>query len=233
MNYEAWYPLYNQITHALPLSWEFDEKAASLLSTLLYTTAQVIPFSDVVQILAGEDVMIFGAGPSLEKGIKKYNALRNHCKTIAADGATSALLHNDIIPNVIVTDLDGDIPDQLRANEKGSILIVHAHGDNREVIKKTIPKIKGPIIGSIQTDPHAFPNVFNVGGFTDGDRAVYLSDHCNAKTIYLVGFDFNGELGQYSLPEKKDREMKHKKLRWCSFLIKQLEQSNRIRFLTV
>jgi len=233
MDYETWYPLFDTIRADIKVSWNTDEKAARILSRLLDNTPQLISFSYMEKLLFNRPVIVFGAGPSLEQGIHRYSTLFQDCILIAADGATSALIKNDIIPHIIVTDLDGDITHQLHANKKGSILVVHAHGDNLRTVETTIPRISGSVIGSIQTDPREVSNVFNVGGFTDGDRAVYLAAHCHANKIHLIGFDFKGAIGQYSLPENKDTDLKLMKLRWCKILIDGLQQDNIIQFLTV
>ncbi|MDG6228434.1 MAG: DUF115 domain-containing protein [Candidatus Thermoplasmatota archaeon] len=231
MNYETWYPLLDAIRADIKVSWDSDEKAAQILSSLLDDSSHLISFSYLEELLINSKVIVFGAGPSLERGIHRYNDLFKDCILIAADGATTALINNNIVPHIIVTDLDGNIADQLHANKMGSIIVVHAHGDNIEVVEKIIPRIEGAVIGSIQIDPRGVSHVFNVGGFTDGDRAVYLAAHCYAKRISLIGFDFEGSIGKYCLPEKKDRDLKLMKLRWCLILIKRLQQDTLIQFL--
>ena len=134
---------------------------------------------------------------------------------IAANGATSALLKNNVLPEIIVTDLDGKVSDQLLANSRGSITIIHAHGDNIDNIKKFVLEFKGYIVGTTQIDPKPYENIHNFGGFTDGDRAVYLADYFHAKKIYLLGFDFGGEVGKYSFSANKDKKLK--KLKWCKY----------------
>lgn len=232
MRYEEWLTLFELIKNDILLSWDQDEEAAKFLESILCKKQNILLLSDIQQILHGMEVIIFGAGPSLVKSIKRYKEIQKRCIVICADGATSALLENGIIPHIIITDLDGKISDQIKANKQGSILIIHAHGDNINILKETVPKVKGSIGGSIQTNPNGLPSVFNVGGFTDGDRGVFLATHCKAKTIFLSGFDFTGEIGEYSFPEEKNKEMKLKKLYWCSYLIKLLQTKHDIRFIT-
>jgi uncharacterized Rossmann fold enzyme len=149
---------------------------------------------------------------------------------VTADGATSALLKYKLIPHIIVTDLDGDVLDQIKANLHGSIVIIHAHGDNIDKITKYISEFKGRIIGTTQTKPGVFENLHNFGGLTDGDRAVFLANHFSAEKITLIGFDFNNEIGKYSFAENKDIKLKKKKLKWCKRLIDSLDD-NKIRYL--
>jgi len=127
---------------------------------------------------------------------------------IAADGATSVLLRNAIIPDIVCTDLDGTIPDIITANRLGSILVVHAHGDNIPMLKKVLPALTENVLCTTQSKP--FHNVYNFGGFTDGDRCVFLAKECGAQSIELIGFDFEDE--QVTARKKK-------KLKWAKRLI--------------
>jgi len=77
-------------------------------------------------------------------------------------------------------------------------------------------------MGTTQGDPESYDHLHNFGGFTDGDRAVYLADRFNARTISLIGFDFTNEVGEYSFAKRKNREIKLKKLQWCKSLIDSL-----------
>ena len=95
-----------------------------------------------------------------------------------------------------------------------------------------VEKFEGGTIGTTQIDPSDFKNLYNFGGFTDGDRAVFLASHFKAKKIFLIGFDFDGKMGKYSFSENKDIAMKIRKLKWCEELIKHLEkENNNIQFL--
>ena len=180
-------------------------------------------------MICDKEVIVFGAGPSLENSIEINKQKFENKIKISADGATTALLEKNIHPDIIVTDLDGKVSDQIKANSKGSILVIHAHGDNINRIQRYIHEFKLNIIGTTQTDPKLYKNVYNFGGFTDGDRAVYISDHFNAKKINLVGFDFNGKIGKYSFSKEKNKNLKLKKLKWCKYLIEQLMKSKNVQ----
>jgi len=231
MQYETWHPMFEMIKKDISLTWDHDKEAALVLNKLLYEKPNMVAFSYIKHLIFGKDVVVFGAGPSLEKVIKKIRLHQKKYVLLSADGATSALIEQNILPDIIVSDLDGKLSDQIYANKNGSIMIVHAHGDNLNTVKQVLPQINGKISGSVQIDPQGLSNVFNVGGFTDGDRAVYLAAHCHAKSISLAGFDFNGEIGRYSFPGRKDTELKEKKLYWCSQLINHLKKDHDIRFL--
>jgi hypothetical protein len=100
----------------------------------------------------------------------------------------------------------------LWANENGAIIIIHVHGDNAREIKKFVPLFDN-VLGTTQSRP--LENVYNFGGFTDGDRAFFLAEHFNAREIILIGFDFDEPIQK----EGKDLKIKKKKLKWARFLI--------------
>jgi len=221
MFYRQWAPIYKKIVDDFGFSVKKDKLAADILEELLKRNK---PFSikKLNELIFDKEVIVFGAGPSLEKSIEINKKKFENKIKIAADGATTALLEKDIKPDVIVTDLDGKVSDQIYANSKVSILVIHAHGDNINKIKRYVPKFKKSVIGSTQTDPKAYKNVYNFGGFTDGDRAVFIAEYFNVKKIFLIGFDFDGEIGRYSFSRKKDKNLKLKKLKWCKYLIELL-----------
>ena len=111
------------------------------------------------------------------------------------------------MPDIVVTDLDGPFPAILKANQMGSIVVVHAHGDNLDALNRYVPQLER-IIGTVQCHPP--PGLYNFGGFTDGDRCVFLAKELRAASINLVGFDFEDES---VTPRKK------KKLAWAKRLI--------------
>ena len=59
--------------------------------------------------------------------------------------------------------------------------------------------------------------LYNFGGFTDGDRCVFLAKELGAASIKLVGFDFEDE----SVTPRK-----RKKLAWAKRLIDWLLSEN-------
>ncbi|MCZ7398212.1 MAG: DUF115 domain-containing protein, partial [Candidatus Methanoperedens sp.] len=112
-----------------------------------------------------------------------------------------------ITPGIIVTDLDGNMDDEALANEKGAIMVVHAHGDNMDALSAEVPGLKR-VIGTTQSKP--LKNVYNFGGFSDGDRSVFLAQEMGAKSITLIGFDFK---------DVNVTPLKKKKLMWAEKLI--------------
>ena len=229
MEYEQWKKIYGKIIDDLHIDKRKDETAAEILNHLMDTyRTHLVEISFLQRLIEGNTVFVFGAAPSLDNEIKKYKDIFENNVCIAADGATTALLKHDIIPDVIVTDLDGVIADQISANKKKSILIIHAHADNIDVIQKVIPTVKKKMLGTIQSNPSELQYVKNFGGFTDGDRAVFFADYFHPKEIILVGFDCTAKPGFYSFQHQKDynnQKVKRKKLAWCDHLLNQFSKN--------
>lgn len=223
MFYKDWRPIYKRIAKDLNFQEENDKLAADILNQLLQKK-KLFSLKKLEELIADEEVIVFGAGPSLESSLTTHKKEFFGKLKIAANGATSALLKNDVFPDIIITDLDGKVSDQLKANSEGSIAIIHAHGDNIGNVKKYVPEFKGDIIGSTQINPNPYENVHNFGGLTDGDRAVFLANYFHAKRIYLIGFDFDRKIGRYSFTENKNKDLKLKKLKWCKYLIDLLKK---------
>jgi len=192
-----WNLKYIEISEKLGLNREKDAYSAQILRDL--ASNALVDMNKIKKKIENKKVLIFGAGPSLKKDLDKIielNLIKNFV-LIAADGAVKALLEKNIYPDFLVTDLDGDIDSILKANKKCTV-IVHAHGDNIEKIKKYVPEMK-EIIPTAQTTTYGENNrIFNFGGFTDGDRAVFFALYFNALIIVLAGMDFGSEVGEYS-----------------------------------
>lgn len=217
MDLDVWFEWYDVILKEFGFEREDDEKSAELLAGLLdeYNS------SCIAETNIKSNVIVFGAGPSLKGNISELKELDelgelnlNKFTLIAADGATTALLEENIIPDIIVTDLDGKMDDIIEANNEGAILVVHAHGNNMDKIEEYVPKLKR-ILGTTQSVP--LENVYNFGGFTDGDRCIFLAIELGARFILLAGMDFGDIVTKYSRPdlgmsEGKADEIKQMKL---------------------
>jgi 2-amino-4-hydroxy-6-hydroxymethyldihydropteridine diphosphokinase len=219
-----WWPWYQRIIETFGYHRVQDQDAADLLSKLLAAKAQNP--SEIRMRVANHPVLVFGAGPSLEENIKqvKSEGVLQKFVTVVADGATTAVLHvAEAIPDVIVTDLDGVVSDIVSAQKQGSIIVIHAHGDNIEQLKRFVPEFSRAV-GSTQVEPR--PNVYNFLGFTDGDRAVFLAAAMGAKVIVLAGMDFGSTIGKYSKQQVKSLKVKREKLRISRELLEWLAQTN-------
>ena len=213
MDFNEWQDYYMEIVNAFGFDIGKDIDAAMLLIDLV-KGKNIVDQEKVRQKIEGKDVYVFGAASSIKDELDKYDFPGT---LISADGATTALVRNKLTPDLIVTDLDGRIEDQIAMNKHGAIVLPHAHGDNMPALKKWVPKFNGPILPTCQVAPP--PPLVNFGGFTDGDRSIFLADHFKAKNIYLVGFDFDGKDSAF----KKMDKIKLKKLDWAHVLIAMLE----------
>lgn len=205
-----WLPIYLKIANVMEYSVCKDQLSTFLLSFLLKMKEGDL--KDLKEICFGKDALICGAGPSLERDLSllKDNELLRDFVKISADGATSALLELGHISDVIVTDLDGNLSDILQATSKGALPVIHAHSDNIPLLRTYLPKFERAL-GTTQVLPTC--NVYNFGGFTDGDRCVFLADAMGTRSIILVGMDFGKEIGKYSKKEKVNYQSKRKKLK--------------------
>ena len=200
----GWGERYLSILKELNYSEKKDKESAIILDSILKKTDTIEKVREIIQ---GKTVFVIGSGPSLSIAIPKLKKLEKSIK-IAADSSLKPLVDNGIIPDIIVTDLDGNEDAIKKISKTKSIFVIHAHGDNIEKLQM-VKKMKN-CIGTTQTNP--FNKIQNFGGFTDGDRGVFLASHFDAKKIILFGMDFGNQIGKFSNTKKSDRETKLKKL---------------------
>ncbi|MDE1861406.1 MAG: DUF115 domain-containing protein [Thaumarchaeota archaeon] len=214
MRVRGWDKKYGEILREFGYRRKDDLAAARFLNSLL---REKMPLSGLEQKIAGKTVFIIGAGPSLAAAIPSIKRFGRITK-IAADGATKALLEAGIRPDVVVTDLDGNLESLRQASERNSIMVVHSHGDNIGILP--IASLFKNCVGTTEGMP--FGKVRNFGGFTDGDRCVFLAAYFKAKKIVLFGMDFGKKVGFYSKEGRHDRGVKLEKLAKAKTLLEWL-----------
>jgi uncharacterized Rossmann fold enzyme len=178
VRYEEWEPLYHEICEYFSFDPAQDQLAAETAAGLTAADSNEL----LVQLIRGKPVTVCGNAPCLGSELDRLDGV-----IIAADAAAAVLLSAGFRPDVIVTDLDGIDEYAVDLNRSGTILVVHAHGDNIPGIRSWIPRFSGPIVLTTQGRP--FANVHNYGGFSDGDRAVFMAKECGASVIAILGFD--------------------------------------------
>ncbi|CDI05088.1 conserved hypothetical protein [Candidatus Nitrosotenuis uzonensis] len=181
-----------------------DRRSATLLNSIL----SECPFDKMERMIRGKPVFVIGAGPSISYSIPYLKRHKDIVK-ICADSALVPLMQGGIIPQIVVTDLDGDLQVMKKLSKTKTIFVVHAHGDNMERLE--FASNFRNCIGTTQTEDVG--RVRNFGGFTDGDRCVFLASHFGAKKIFLFGMDFGQRIGKHSKTRRQDRKIKLKKLR--------------------
>ena len=201
----GWKRRYQSILKELNYSEKKDKESAVILDSILKKNSNN---QKITKLIQGKTVFVIGSGPSLSFAIPKLKKFKKSIK-IAADSSLKPLLENGIVPDIIVTDLDGDEDAIKKLSKKKSIFVIHAHGDN--IKKLQMVKEINNCIGTTQTTP--FNKIQNFGGFTDGDRGVFLASHFEAKKIILFGMDFGKQIGKFSNTKKSDRDTKLKKLK--------------------
>jgi uncharacterized Rossmann fold enzyme len=183
-----------------------DRKASEVLSSFL-GHLDILPISTLTDQISGRIVEVYGPAKLDEPQIHEETV------KIAAGSGLQNMLESGLRPDIIVTDLDGDIEVLSDLNEQGVAVIIHAHGDNIERMRDVVPGFLGPIIGTTQVQKMG--GLHNFGGFTDGDRAVFLAMALGAKEVILKGFDFDAPVEKAGA----DPEVKKKKLAYAKELI--------------
>ena len=220
----GWRKRYTEILDEFGYNEKNDLESAKILNSLLKSKFSLKKIQDKIE---SQNVFVIGAGPSLLSSIpilKKHN----EATKIVADGAVKALIDNNIIPDILVTDLDGDKTSLKKIGKGKTIMIVHAHGDNIEKLEM-VKEFKN-CIGTTETK--SFGKINNFGGFTDGDRCVFLARHFGAKKIILFGMDFGSKIGKYSKEKIPNKLIKIKKLRRGKKLLEWLASKNSLELYT-
>ncbi|MGQ0606167.1 MAG: 6-hydroxymethylpterin diphosphokinase MptE-like protein [Candidatus Nitrosotenuis sp.] len=209
----GWSTKYNKIIQEFGYKKPEDMKAAYTLNSILQKQFSI---PKLRKMIFGRSVFVVGSGPSLKAALPTLKEYKNTIK-ICADTALAPLMKNGITPQIIVTDLDGDL-DLLGKISRTSLIIVHAHGDN--ISKLEFAKNFKNCIGTTQTKE--IGKMLNFGGFTDGDRCVFLASYFEAAKIFLFGMDFGPKIGTYSNTKKSERRTKLKKLQYGKMLLEWL-----------
>ncbi len=179
-NFEDWEPYYQRILDYFSFDRAKDEEAARLL-------AELLPRDDVLLLeeqALDHVVTVAGNAPRLDQEIENRRGI-----VWAADAAAERLYRTGILPDAVFTDLDGATDMFLEMNQRGTLMVIHAHGDNMPLLRYWVPRFTGPVMGTTQSRP--LPHVHNFGGFTDGDRAVFAAHALGAREVWIIGFDLD------------------------------------------
>ena len=211
MNFTEWNPVYE----AILTDFGFERVADEAVRDRLAEFAE--PFSLDRLDVAGGPVVVAGAGPSIEADLDGFDG---SARVFAASTAADRCLDRGIEVDCMVTDLDKNPETAKRLSHEGTPVVVHAHGDNRELVERWAPDLDTRnALATTQAAP--VEAVRNFGGFTDGDRAAFLADHCGASDLKFAGWDFD---------DSSVDPMKRRKLGWAERLLYWLEQRRGERF---
>lgn len=220
----GWKKKYSDILKQFKYSEKKDKESAIILNSILKKSNTN---QKILSLVKGKTVFVIGAGPSLSAAIPKLKNFKIPT-IIAADSSVKPLVENGIMPDIVVTDLDGDQTILKKISKTKSIFVVHAHGDN--ISKLEFVKNFKNCIGTTQTTP--YKKIQNFGGFTDGDRSVFLASYFDAKKIILCGMDFGNRIGRFSNTKKSDRKIKLKKLKSGKLLLGWLSENTKSELFT-
>ena len=198
-----WWKFQDEINSQFNFSEVREEIAARLVSRLNYTK------SSLQSSFVNKEFVLVGAGLTESDTLPEKNL-------IVADGALRGCLNRDIVPEWVISDLDGYISDILWASQNGSKIIIHAHGDNLARVSLYSNQITPECITTTYPSPHTSC----WGGFTDGDRSVMMCLSLGSKSVKLVGFNFE-EVGKFT-GEYSPR--KFEKLQWAKKIINECQQ---------
>jgi uncharacterized Rossmann fold enzyme len=224
MTLKGWQKKYLEILSEFNYDKTREIRSAKILDSLLKTRLSLHKLEKKIK---NKTVFVVGAGPSLISSLSYLKKFKKFT-IIVADGATQALIENQIMPDIVVTDLDGNMDYLKKASESHSIMIVHSHGDNINKLPYAI-SFKY-CLGTTEDKP--FGRIRNFGGFTDGDRCVFLANHFGASRIILIGMDFGKNIGKYSKEGIHKKEIKIEKLRKGKSLLEWLASGSNTELYT-
>ncbi|MFX0084811.1 MAG: 6-hydroxymethylpterin diphosphokinase MptE-like protein [Candidatus Hodarchaeota archaeon] len=221
MLWSDWKNSYNEIVKELGLDAKADEKTSNLLDEFfikLNSDKKKYIQQRLNQVFQ-KPVIIFGAGPSLDRDFSNILTLNinSRLQLVSINGATTLFQLKKVIPSVVISDLDGDLSTIKWAIENGALTLIHAHGDNHDLIYEFLKEhheiiSRFDVWGTTQCKPR--DSLLNFGGFTDGDRAIFIAFHFQSPLIGLAGFDFGTKIGHYSFVNSsvhKNNELKIRK----------------------
>ena len=223
MPIRGWYERYSELLKEFGYLKSADTKAAKILNEII---KKPVPENKFRRLIMGKTVFVIGAGPSLNRTIQA--ACKMRATKIVADSAVKAALKAGIVPDIVLTDLDGNADALQKAADLGSLMLVHAHGDNMDAL----PAAKKFAKAAASTQGKPVGHVRNYGGFTDGDRCVFLAESLGAEKIILFGMDLGGSIGSHSSTARKDMHTKAAKLRYAKMLLEWLAKKSKSRLYT-
>ena len=179
MKFEEWEPYYEEILAYFSFDRKKDEEAAEFLDHLMIRDDMPM----LAERTAGNQVTVCGNAPGLSGEIDGIRGT-----VFAADAAAMVLFEHGIRPDAVFTDLDGADETFQDMNWQGTIMVIHAHGDNIHLLRYWVPRLIGPVVGTTQSSP--LPRIFIIlAGFPTGTVQYSPHDELGASSVSLIGFD--------------------------------------------
>lgn len=204
MDFDEWEPIYTAILADLGFDRTADERARDLLADF------TVEFDLSRVAFTEKTVAIAGGGPLPPEELAR---IRRADRVVAVARAAEICDENEISVDLMITDLDTNPERAVALTRQETPVAVAAHGDNIPALTECVPKMdRQNVLATTQAEPHS--HLLNVGGFTDGDRAAFIADHCGAASLAFPGWDFD---------DPDVDPIKRRKLVWAERLLRSLE----------
>lgn len=213
-SFPEWEPIYEAILADLGFDRAADERARDVAAELAR------PFDDDrLTHLGGATVAVVGAAPTLSADLAAFDP-ESVDAIVAASTAVDVLADHGIGVDLMVTDLDKNVDTASELTREGTPVAAHAHGDNIPTLREWLPQFDlASTLVTTQAEPRG--PVANYGGFTDGDRAAFITDAFGAAELRFLGWAFD---------DPSVDPLKARKLRWAEQLLYWLERRRGERF---
>ncbi|MFA7199759.1 MAG: 6-hydroxymethylpterin diphosphokinase MptE-like protein, partial [Methanoculleus sp.] len=152
MRFADWEPHYTAILEYFGFEREADEVAAHQLGVL----ADRDDVGLLEALIQDRMVTVCGNAPCLAEELDQVEGT-----VLAADAAAEVLVSRGIRPDAVFTDLDGATDLFVDLSRQGTVMVVHAHGDNIPLLRHWVPLLTGPLVATTQAAP--LPSVHNFG----------------------------------------------------------------------
>ncbi|MFW5638371.1 MAG: 6-hydroxymethylpterin diphosphokinase MptE-like protein, partial [Methanoculleus sp.] len=127
MMFADWEPHYTAILEYFGFEREADEAAARLLAELAGDRDER---GFLEALIRGRSVTVCGNAPCLPEELDLIEGV-----VLAADAAAEVLADRGIQPDAVFTDLDGATDIFIDLSGRGTVMVVHAHGDNMPLLR--------------------------------------------------------------------------------------------------
>jgi len=149
-----WLDEYAWIRDFLGIEESEDRRALGILQTYFAHKPCLLP--DLRKRFSGRVAIVIGTSESVLADLERLHHLRHLWEgkafLVAADTATPLLLSRGMVPDIVVTDLDGPVEALVEALRAGSYIFVHGHGDNIRSLREVLP-----LLGERSSRPRRSP----------------------------------------------------------------------------
>jgi uncharacterized Rossmann fold enzyme len=148
-----------------------DSIATQYISNIIECNRVEKAWKKILELSKNNEALI--VGPAFNRGI--HGPLKNNVTIIGADGSSLLFYHNTgKLPDITVSDLDGPFILYNMIVQHDKWIVVHSHGDNiyRLAMLSNLLEYDKALF---TTQTEDYKCITNIGGFTDGDRAIMLA----------------------------------------------------------